>query len=94
MQSFARTVEAAASAPSLRAQQPLRRDVPRRPRAKVVTTAPPFVIANVNQAWLDLCGFGKDEVLRRTMSCIQGELTDRRAVESVHAAVAAGRAMT
>ncbi|KAH8067451.1 PAS domain-containing protein [Aureococcus anophagefferens] len=73
--------------------KPLRRAFHGDPRAKVVTTARrPFVIANVNQAWLDLCGFGKDEVLGRTMSCIQGELTDRRAVESVHAAVAAGRA--
>ncbi|KAK7231969.1 hypothetical protein SO694_00083173 [Aureococcus anophagefferens] len=94
MQSFARTVEAAASAPLPYAPNSLYdATFHDDPRAKVVTTARrPFVIANVNQAWLDLCGFGKDEVLGRTMSCIQGELTDKRAVESVHAAVAAGRA--
>ncbi|KAH8078465.1 PAS domain-containing protein [Aureococcus anophagefferens] len=93
MQSFARTVEAAASAPLPYAPNSLYdATFHDDPRAKVVTTARrPFVIANVNQAWLDLCGFGKDEVLGRTMSCIQGELTDRRAVESARP-VAAGRA--
>ena len=64
------------------------------PEAKVVTTASrPFVISNVNQAWMDLCKFDdKDGVIGRTLGCIQGELTDASTVNAIHSSVAAGRA--
>ena len=46
--------------------------------AVVVTTAkPPFAIVHVNEAWQDLCGYTKQEVLFDTLKVIQGPNSNR-----------------
>ncbi|CAM9400014.1 unnamed protein product [Phaeothamnion confervicola] len=60
--------------------------------ARVITTSdPPFVIASVNEAWCDLCGFRPEEVEGRTLRDIQGPRTDLAALRRALKDVALGR---
>jgi len=54
-------------------------------QARVITEMkPPFRITNVNQAWMDMCGFDDEsECVGHTLGLIQGPETDRAAVTAI-----------
>lgn len=62
--------------------------------ARVVTSASrPFIIANANNSWLDLCGFStKRDCIGLSLNCIQGPDTDMERVDQLCAEIEAGRA--
>lgn len=54
-------------------------------QARVITEMkPPFRITNVNQAWMNMCGFDDEsECVGHTLGLIQGPETDRAAVTAI-----------
>lgn len=45
---------------------------------QIITTGePPYRVIDVNDLWLDVCGFRRDDVMGDTLRIVQGEFTDR-----------------
>jgi PAS domain S-box-containing protein len=51
--------------------------------ARVLTDADSFRIQHVNDAWTRLCGYSKEESHGKTLSILQGDATDKKAVKDV-----------
>lgn len=62
------------------------------PQARIVTEATyPYRVVYANKAWEQLCGWAADEAVGRTgLSFMQGDATDRTAVQRINAAVREG----
>ena len=59
--------------------------------AVVITEAcSPYRIIDVNDAWVNLCGYQKEEVIGKTLEVIQGPETDRQRLADVINALRAG----
>lgn len=64
-------------------------------RAIVVTEAKdPFHIVDVNDAWVGLCGFSKEEARNQSLSLIQGPDTNQRALDMMVEELLHGRETT
>lgn len=64
-------------------------------RAIVVTAATdPFHIVDVNDAWVGLCGFSKEEARNQSLSLIQGPDTNQRALDMMVEELLHGREAT
>mmetsp|Transcript_18267 Transcript_18267/g.26225 ORF Transcript_18267/g.26225 Transcript_18267/m.26225 type:complete len:321 (+) Transcript_18267:174-1136(+) len=62
------------------------------PRAIVITEAnAPFNIVDVNDAWVGLCGYSKEEARHKSLQLIQGPATDRRVLDGMLAELLDGR---
>ena len=62
------------------------------PRAIVVTEAQaPFRIVDVNNAWVDLCGYTKEEVRNHSLRMIQGPDTPKSAIKAMINELLAGQ---
>ena len=51
--------------------------------ARVLTDADSFRIQHVNDAWTRLCGYSMEESHGKTLSILQGDATDKKAVKDV-----------
>lgn len=62
------------------------------PRAIVVTEAQaPFRIVDVNDAWVDLCGYTREEVRNHSLKMIQGPATRNTAIKTMMNQLLAGQ---
>jgi len=59
--------------------------------ARAITTATaPFGLVHVNSAWVQLCGYGADEVQGCSLGCLQGPSTDQHQIANLMASVRTG----
>jgi PAS domain S-box-containing protein len=61
-------------------------------RAVVITSADkPFEIVDVNDAWVGLCGFPREEALHGSLNMLQGQATNQRLLDALMAGLVQGR---
>mgnify|MGYP001170643401 CR=1 FL=1 len=48
---------------------------------------PPYSVLSVTNGWERLCGYGRDDVIRRDLKCLQGPLTERDSIAKLMDAV-------
>ena len=59
--------------------------------ARAITTATaPFGLVHVNSAWVQLCGYGAEEVQGCSLGCLQGPSTDQHQIANLMASVRTG----
>jgi len=64
-------------------------------RVQVITSKDePFVIVWASEAWLQLCGYSRKEVIGRTLDVIEGPQTSEAAYEQLLSVMRAGQAVT